>query len=264
MRNHQSLLAFLLGSVLIGIVTLQGCAPVGVYRERAQMAAVAQNRDYDIPDLNSYGEWIAINPYGRVWRPYVAAGWQPFSYGHWIYSDVGWVWVSYEPFGWVVYHYGSWYYSEDDGWVWVPGYGGWSPAIVDWIQYGDYVCWAPLAARGVVWDRPWEEHNHNVWTVIRAENFTRDNVGQQRITGADLHMGDQPVGVMQRAPGPQEIESRTHQPVATMNVSRDPVSVGSGQIHKMRVPDSETQRIKQYKGTVERDVLRRPSQGEHR
>ena len=134
MNRHSSFLVFSLGLALVVIVALQGCAPAGVYRERAHMAVVAQSREYDIADLNSYGEWVAVNPYGRVWRPYVAAGWQPFSYGHWIYSDVGWVWVSYEPFGWVVYHYGSWFWSEDEGWVWVPGYGGWSPATVDWLQ----------------------------------------------------------------------------------------------------------------------------------
>ena len=126
------------------------------------------------------------------------------------------------------------------------------------------MCWAPLGARGVVWDRPWEGGSHNVWTVVSAENFTRDNVGQQRIAGANLRVGSQPEGVPQRAPGLQEIESVTHQPVATVNVSRQAVKVGSGQIHKMQVPESETQRIEKYRGTVERDVLTCPSQVEHR
>jgi hypothetical protein len=264
LQNSPHLQLLMLGALVVGLVAFQGCTSSQVYREGPPPAVMPQGGEYDIPDLNMYGTWISIYPYGHVWRPSVVAGWRPFSYGHWVYSDVGWTWVSYEPFGWIVYHYGSWYWSEEDQWVWVPGYGGWSPATVDWMQYGDYVCWAPLAARGLVWRRPWEGGNSSVWMVVRSEEFTRDNVGERRIDVADIRKGGRPEGATHRAPGPRDIERRTHTTVATVNIGRAPIAAGRNQIHKMEVPAAEAKRIEKYKGKVEKEVLKRPNQGEHR
>ena len=39
-------------------------------------------------DLDSYGQWVDVAPYGRCWRPnYRPGGWQPYPVGHWVYSD---------------------------------------------------------------------------------------------------------------------------------------------------------------------------------
>lgn len=69
--------------------------------------------------LDTYGEWISVPTYGMVWRPFVSADWQPYTYGNWIRTENGWTWVSYEPFGWIVYHYGYWDYRPDTGWFWI-------------------------------------------------------------------------------------------------------------------------------------------------
>ena len=47
-----------------------------------------------------------------MWRPYVAANWQPYSNGRWVWSIFGWTWVPYESWGWAVSHYGRWGYGR--------------------------------------------------------------------------------------------------------------------------------------------------------
>ena len=93
--------------------------------------------------LSPYGEWVSAGGYGRVWRPRVAAGWRPYYYGRWEWTNEGWLWASDEPWGWAAYHYGRWTYDSYYGWVWVPGYQ-WAPAWVAWRYSGDVVGWAPL------------------------------------------------------------------------------------------------------------------------
>jgi len=58
--------------------------------------------------LAGYGEWIHLAGVGRVWRPWVAPDWRPYTWGRWVMTPMGWTWVSYEPWGYVPHHYGSW------------------------------------------------------------------------------------------------------------------------------------------------------------
>ena len=43
--------------------------------------------------LSGYGEWVRVDGLGRVWRPWVAAGWQPYTHGRWTWTSMGWTWV---------------------------------------------------------------------------------------------------------------------------------------------------------------------------
>lgn len=118
---------------------------------------------YGAEDLNGYGEWVDVAPYGWSWRPYVAAGWTPYRYGRWSWLDYyGWTWVSYDPWGWAPYHYGRWF-NAGGRWCWNPGarFGArhyWSPALVAWVGWDSLggfnagagagwgaVGWVPLA-----------------------------------------------------------------------------------------------------------------------
>jgi hypothetical protein len=94
--------------------------------------------------LQPYGDWVVVGNYGRVWRPRVDAGWRPYYYGRWEWTNEGWFWASDEPWGWAAYHYGRWAYDPYYGWVWLPG-NEWAPAWVSWRVSGDVVGWAPLA-----------------------------------------------------------------------------------------------------------------------
>ena len=93
--------------------------------------------------LSPYGRWETRAGYGEVWRPRVAAGWRPYTTGHWVYTDYGWTWAADESWGWAPFHYGRWYQDADLGWGWVPG-NVWAPAWVDWRNGGGYVGWAAL------------------------------------------------------------------------------------------------------------------------
>ena len=94
--------------------------------------------------LSPYGQWLWIDPYGWVWSPnYVAAGWRPYTDGHWVFADCGWTWVSDLEWGWAPFHYGRWFFHEQHGWCWVPG-SEWSPAWVAWHWGDDWCGWAPM------------------------------------------------------------------------------------------------------------------------
>jgi hypothetical protein len=112
-------------------------------------------------ELDAYGEWVYVNDYGWVWRPFSTAvnsysNWAPYRYGHWTWCPpYGWTWVGDEPWGWAPYHYGRWVYYNNS-WCWAPrGYGyttyhrsWWRPALVVFVYipttYGERVCWYPL------------------------------------------------------------------------------------------------------------------------
>jgi len=93
--------------------------------------------------LDSYGAWVDVGSYGRCWHPRdIGTDWQPYTIGHWEWTDAGWYWASDEPWGWACFHYGSWYDAPRIGWVWIPG-TEWAPAWVSWRYSDDYIGWAP-------------------------------------------------------------------------------------------------------------------------
>jgi hypothetical protein len=89
--------------------------------------------------LAGYGQWTWVSGLGKVWRPWVAASWRPYTHGRWVSTSYGWTWVAYEPWGYVPHHYGHWAYCSF-GWVWVPGYT-YTAANVVWVRAGGYVGW---------------------------------------------------------------------------------------------------------------------------
>ena len=124
---------------------------------RQEQTAYAANRPGPLPDdvapyadeLDHHGAWYYETEVGHVWRPYVSAGWQPYSDGRWVWTLYGWTWVPYESWGWATSHYGRWGFTSALGWYWIPG-ATWGPAWVSWAVGGDYVGWCPLGYR----DRP--------------------------------------------------------------------------------------------------------------
>jgi hypothetical protein len=77
---------------------------------------------YGVDDLDHYGSWRIIEPYGPVWVPdRVSAGWAPYSTGAWMWHPTfGWTWVDSAPWGWAPYHYGRWVFVSGF-WAWAPG-----------------------------------------------------------------------------------------------------------------------------------------------
>jgi hypothetical protein len=130
--------------------------------------------------LAGFGAWVTVDGIGRVWRPYptvVGADFQPYvSYGHWVYTNVGWTWASDWDWGWAPFHYGRWWFDDYYGWVWLPGYT-WGPAWVSW-RWGDgYIGWSPLAPWGHHYRRNYWGHS---WCFVDEHHFTSDRVYTHR------------------------------------------------------------------------------------
>jgi hypothetical protein len=133
------------------------------------------------------GDWVEYED-GHVWVPNkVAAGWQPYTRGHWVFAKgIGWTWVSDEPWGWATYHYGRWGYKDDIGWYWVPG-TVWAPAWVSWRKSNKHVAWAPLPPkRHEIYvdadvDFEPEEIPTVYWRVVPVEAFISTNLAAEII-----------------------------------------------------------------------------------
>jgi uncharacterized protein DUF6600/FecR-like protein len=149
-------------------------------------------------ELESHGDWYYEPEAGYVWRPFVAAGWRPYSDGRWVWSAYGWTWVPYESWGWAPFHYGRWGYSGALGWYWIPG-NVWGPAWVSWSIGGDYVGWCPLG-RGdgpvVVDNRPRDRAvargsspalNVQPWIYARKGDLTARDLPRRRL---EMRPGD--------------------------------------------------------------------------
>ena len=166
---------------------------------------------YGAEDLDPYGNWVNVPPYGNVWQPVAAPGWAPYRYGRWVWEDwYGWTWVSYDPWGWAPYHYGRWFFEPPYGWLWYPGAIGvphyWSPALVAFFGFGGVgfgfgnVGWVPLAPYEVL--HPWwgagfygrpEYFNRSVnITTVNITNVYRNarvNNGFTAVSGMDFRNG---------------------------------------------------------------------------
>jgi hypothetical protein len=140
-------------------------------------------------DLDQYGTWSYVAPYGPVWTPVgVAPGWAPYRYGHWVWvAPWGWTWVEDEPWGFAPFHYGRWAYVGA-GWCWVPGpvyvRPVYAPALVTFVGGPGYpfaggpgVGWFPLAPREVY--MPWYPAGRG---YVNNVNITNTNVNVTNIT----------------------------------------------------------------------------------
>jgi hypothetical protein len=144
------------------------------YLARSTSYRYVHSSVYGVEDLDNYGHWVHVAPYGRVWSPRVAAGWAPYHHGRWAWLDwYGWTWVSYDPWGWAPFHYGRWFYSRPYGWCWYPGgryaHHYWRPGLVAFFGWGrhrgfrfgigfGHIGWVPLAPYEPYY--PWYGHRY--------------------------------------------------------------------------------------------------------
>jgi hypothetical protein len=225
---------FMLASVLL-LTGIYGCWTVTQEGYTNQSSdSQSYTSEYNPDDLNSYGQWIVLPEYGRVWRPSVDAQWQPFADGHWVYDGNDWVWDSYESYGAIVYHYGNWEYVSNERWVWIPNHARWSPACVDWVYYGDRVAWAPRPRPGHSFGNPWDNRGDQAWVVVRNENFYDNHVNNHRISDATRDNGKYRDDQITRRPPPVSYvrEHTQTQITVTQGINRN------GKLHPSRPADN--------------------------
>jgi hypothetical protein len=191
--------------------------------------------------LEPLGAWRETSTYGYVWQPREAMqsrSWQPYTNGHWVYTDAGWTWISEEPFGWAAYHYGRWTRLRGIGWVWVPG-EEWAPAWVSWRTSNDYVGWAPLPPEARFEHRTGIQNWADSYYDIGPEQYcfvpTRE-IGSQRIERVvvpreqNVTIVNQTTNVtnitynnttiVNQGPNYEEVRARSQQPVARLRLER--------------------------------------------
>ncbi len=131
--------------------------------------------------LSDYGQWVRYPGYDYVWMPHgMAAGWRPYTYGRWVWTEYGWTWVSYFRWGWIPFHYGRWVFEPGFGWFWVPG-TVWAPAWVIWRYGGSWIGWAPLPphypyypGRGLYLDHI--DISDDCWNFVDRRHFDANDV----------------------------------------------------------------------------------------
>ena len=139
-------------------------------------------------DLDQYGVWREVAPYGWVWAPAgTVVGWAPYRYGHWVWVDPwGWTWIDDAPWGFAPFHYGRWAYAGA-GWVWVPGAMAarpvYAPALVAFVGFGGVgmAAWFPLGPGEVYRPGP------------NARYVNQGVVGAVTVVPRDAFVGARPV-----------------------------------------------------------------------
>jgi hypothetical protein len=195
--------------------------------------------------LAGYGQWVWVSGLGRVWRPWVAASWRPYTHGRWVSTGCGMTWVAYEPWGYVPHHYGSWAYASF-GWVWVPGYS-YSCANVVWVGSGGHVGWYARPPWG--WSHAQHGFRHGYrhgfrdgydsgyndgWhdaryaTFVDWRHFGSDNVSRHAVTHRIASQNR--IEVRAGAPSRDEVRQRGGAAITETRLSRRSVRVDGREI----------------------------------
>jgi hypothetical protein len=205
-------------------------------------------------ELQYWGQWMDIYPYGEVWRPTVVLGWQPYSHGHWMWSAQGWTWVSYEPFGWITYHYGYWGYDDIWGWFWIPDYD-WSPANVEWVVYDNYIAWAPLPPPGFAIGQPWIVSDAYVWHVVPASEFMDPDIGSHQVSYKSNYRVKARSSVKYKAPPAEYVERSAGKTLRAVPIEfARRVERGDRIIKQLQLPPSEAERADRYRKDIEEQI----------
>ena len=138
----------LLFALSLSLLTVSGCLVyAGEPEPPGWQPGVEVELSFFYDALSPYGDWLWVEPWGRVWTPWdVEPGWRPYTHGRWVYTHLGWTWIAEEVWGWAPYHYGRWTYDPFYGWIWIPD-TVWAPSWVAWRHGPGWIGWAPLPPR---------------------------------------------------------------------------------------------------------------------
>ncbi len=166
-------------------------------REFAQGRLPEELSDFE-GELEEYGEWTYLAPYGNVWIPNdVGDDWRPYYNGRWTWLPLsGWTWWPYEPWGWSTFHYGRWHWGADFGWYWIP-MNIWGPAWVNWWWDDFHFGWAPLSYWGYPgvylggmfyghYYGPYYPHDSRALTVVRRDSLKDAHIAANALRGDAL------------------------------------------------------------------------------
>lgn len=242
-------------------------------------------------ELDQYGQWEYLPPYGNVWVPSgLDQDWRPYYNGRWTWLPLsGWTWWPYEPWGWSTFHYGRWNWAVNFGWYWIP-MSMWGPAWVDWWWDDFYFGWAPLSYwgyPGVLFGGAYYGHyyggyypyNSRALTVVRREHLKDPHIAANALRGDSLKTLNKmslnsPTLSLRPAGTKISVEPLNGNRVMLRNdrgtgLQRDnrltgPTSAGTAGPRAIRKPDAPTAGTqgKTTSGTTKPASVRSPSKGE--
>lgn len=197
-------------------------------------------------DLDYYGLWYEVYPFGWVWRPTVGLDWQPYYFGEWIMTVVGWTWISYEPFGWAVYHYGYWARDFSLGWVWIPDYE-WAPSHVNWVLDGEYIYWSPMGPHDYPVVEPWDDPDLDTWVGIKESQFDQPQVGRYKIKRNTFVTNPYRRTVRREPPDIDVVRRSTGRVVLRHNAQLAREMVNGYQVVSLVLPQPVMQHVEEYR-----------------
>jgi hypothetical protein len=170
---------------------------------------------YGFSDLNYYGNYYYVAPYGWMWQPTgLGAAWNPYFNGAWAYyPGFGYSWVSMYPWGWLPYRYGAWAYVPGFGWGWQPGayWNGWlsSPVLIN-PPAGFVAPRVPMGGtRTVLLNPPSPNHPG---TILPNERTVRPGVVNDR-GNLPVARNTRPVGTTTNAKAPVPVRGTAPAPI---------------------------------------------------
>jgi hypothetical protein len=188
-------------------------------QDQSQSMRYVSRETIGYEDLDQYGVWRQVPPYGWVWQPAgMVAGWAPYRFGRWVWVDPwGWTWLDDAPWGFAPFHYGRWAFAGD-GWVWVPGALAarpvYAPALVAFVGVGGVgmAAWFPLGPGEVYRPGP------NVRYVNQGV------VGAVTVVSHDAFIGARPVArAMVIVPQREIVQAQVVGPTAAIAPMRESV-----------------------------------------
>lgn len=216
--------------------------------------------------LEGYGEWVWIEGLGRCWRPWVAAGWRPYTHGRWARTGLSLTWVAYEPWGYFPHHYGNWAHASY-GWVWVPGYT-YVSANVTWVRGGAHVGWYARPPHG--WSHSARAFHHGYrhgyrdgWndarygTYVGWQHFTSGNVSHHAVAhtvASKTHLNHGGA-----VPNNDELWRKGRSKLSPSRVSTRTVRMDGREVTLAR-PDGSTASIERHAPGTVRTALSEPAQ----
>ncbi len=217
--------------ILFSLVLTAGCSQV----KYTNNDSYYNDQRNTFSELDYYGHWINVQPFGDVWQPNVDYDWQPYEAGQWQLTDRGWMWFSDEPYGWIVYHYGYWTYSNAYGWVWIPGYE-WYPSRVRWITYNDYIGWAPLPPNGYNLPGLYDNNSGRYWMIVHAKDFDNNEITKYRVSVNSI--GQTRDWNYEREPEANYIRRESGRNIPVINTQTDNVRGGTRDLTRIRIRDN--------------------------
>jgi hypothetical protein len=194
--------------------------------DQSQSVRYVSRETIGYEDLDQYGVWRQVPPYGWVWTPTgMMVGWAPYRYGHWVWVDPwGWTWIDDAPWGFAPFHYGRWAYAGA-GWVWVPGGMAvrpvYAPALVAFVGVGGVgmAAWFPLGPGEVY--RP----------GLNVRYVNQGVVGAVTVVPHDVFVGARPVArAMVVVPQREIVQARVLGSTAPIAPVRESVLTGGAAV----------------------------------